>query len=460
MSLSENISKRVADANKEAWPVGAGETAVRSFADCIGVMLGGWKEPVTEIVRRRIGVSDSVPPFGLGITGPEAALIYGTAAHALDFDDTGLGGHPSAVLVPALLAAGLELKSSGRELISAYIAGYEVWAELWRRDPDSLHEKGWHPTAVLGTIAAAAAVACLHGESVKNIETAIGIAASFACGIVANFGSMTKPLQVGRAAANGLEAVKLAQLGITASPDSLDHDVGFLRALSPKDRVDRHAEVSKDYGRQILKHGTNIKLYPICYAAHRVIDAALTLRSQADWRPEDISLINVEIGSVQAKILRHNRPQTVTDAKFSLEFALTAALIAGRVGSAELTDQFIRNELTQALFAKVRSKTVLARDPDDPTHSPYDRVAIELKDGRQFNSGPVAYARGHFRHPAPLDSLRAKFLDCARLVFSPEDARDLFDTLHGLPRIPNIQALSNTPERARTTQHELQTSVI
>src|SRR5690606_28418863 len=139
-----------------------------------------------------------------------------TAAHALDYDDVGLCGHPSAVLVPALLAEGERMQASGSQLLKAYLAGFETWAELISRDADQHHVKGWHPTAVFGTVGVAAAVACLRGLSQEDCIHALGIAASLAGGVVANFGSMTKPFHAGRASAAGIQAVDLAQAGMTA----------------------------------------------------------------------------------------------------------------------------------------------------------------------------------------------------------------------------------------------------
>src|SRR5262249_34000746 len=144
--------------------------------------------------------------LNFGCEAPELALVYGTAAHALDFDDTALSGHPSAILVPTILAEAQEVGADGEAMIVAYVVGYEVWAELIGRDKDQHHGKGWHPTAVFGAIAAAAASASLRKLNESQSANAIGIAASLASGVVANFGSMTKPFQVGHAAQSGITA--------------------------------------------------------------------------------------------------------------------------------------------------------------------------------------------------------------------------------------------------------------
>src|SRR5690606_34228890 len=162
-----------------------------------------------------------------------AALVNGMAAHILDYDDVALDGHPSAVLVPAILAQAEAGSVGGAQMIEAYVAGFEVWAELQAREPGHLHEVGLHPTAVFGAVAAAAACASLRRLDAAGAAAAMAMAASMSAGLVANFGTMTKSFQVGRAAQSGVIAARLAQAGMTASPDALEHDSGFLAALSP-----------------------------------------------------------------------------------------------------------------------------------------------------------------------------------------------------------------------------------
>jgi aconitate decarboxylase len=160
--------------------------------------------------------------------------VNGAAGHALDFDDVALGGHPSTVLVPAVMAEGERLDVSGEEALRAYLVGYEVWAELFRREPDAYHLKGWHPTAVLGTVGATAAVAYLNKLPVDQCRHAIALSASLACGLVANFGTMTKPLHAGRAAAAAIDAVRFAASGLTAAPDAIEHQAATWRRCHRK----------------------------------------------------------------------------------------------------------------------------------------------------------------------------------------------------------------------------------
>jgi 2-methylcitrate dehydratase PrpD len=224
-------------------------------------------------------------------------------------------------------------------------------------------------------------------------------------GLVANFGSMTKPFQVGRAAQSGVQAARLAAAGMTASPDALEHPSGFLAALSPKGRIDHKSELGRWH---ILRHGLNIKRYPVCYALHRSIDAVLETKMEA----AQVQSVEVRVGKLQAAMLRHSSPQNALDAKFSAQFAMAAAVLQHRVGLSELRDEFVRSEPVQQFMRKVRVSTTDEAHPDEPLFAPFDFVTFKLADGRTVKTAEVRHAKGHARNPIGLEELRAKFDDC------------------------------------------------
>jgi 2-methylcitrate dehydratase PrpD len=414
---------------------------VRSgFTDCVGVMIAGRDQPMSRIVAESVGAAFRDDHVLLaGVPAPAAALVYGTAAHALDYDDVGLSGHPSAVLVPAILAEAAESGASGESMARAYLAGYEVWGELIARDQDQHHTKGWHPSAVFGAVAAATACAVLRGLDADKASVATAIAASMAGGIAANFGTMVKPFQVGRAAQSGVQAARLADSGFTAAPDAFEHDLGFLRAISPHGDVDTETPASLGREWRILQHGVNIKLYPVCYGAHRILDAMIGVVRHDGFKADDIAAIEVEMGDTSAAILRNHRPQTGLDAKFSAEFAMAAAAIAGRCGMSEVNDQFVQRPDVQAFFPKVAVKPLTEKSVEEPIHSPFDRVRVTLRDNRAIESEPVAFPRGHFKNPAGADALWDKFADC--IDGAPIDARALFDRLHKVDQLPSVAGI-------------------
>ncbi len=444
--LTRQLAEFIATIAFDRLPAGAVETAKRGAIDCIGVMFAGRDEPVVAIARevfRTAGAQGEARVlFDRGrAPAADAALVNATAAHALDYDDTALDGHPSVVLVPAVLAEGERLGARGTDLIAAYVAGYETWAELTWRDADRHHGKGWHPTAVFGTLAASAAASALARLDAGRTACALGIAASMAAGLVANFGSMMKPFQVGRAAQNGVLAARLAAAGMSASPDALEHRIGFLNAVSPSGRVRVEGDIQAGREWHILRHGINIKRYPVCYAVHRAIDAVLGVAAQRPLAPGDIAEIEVTLGRVQSGMLRQHAPRTALDAKFSAEFAVACAILAGRVGMAELNDAFVADAAVQSLMRKVRVDSVEETDPEDPLFSPADKVRFMLCDGTALDSDPVRRARGHAHNPIGMDDLRAKFTDCVGAALAPGARERLFERLRHFEALPETGAL-------------------
>lgn len=391
-----------------------------AFIDTLGTMVAGRDEPAVALLRAHLAERGSTAAEASVLLGAErahaadAALVNGTAAHALDYDDVALGGHPSTVLVPAILAEAERIGASGARAMAAYLVGFEVWAELIAREPDPLHEKGWHPTAVFGAVGAAAALAALHGLDAGRAAQAVALAGSLAGGLVANFGSMTKPLHAGRAAASAVEAVRLAARGFTASPDAMEHHAGFLAALSPKGRADRAAPARLGEALRIREVGLNIKRYPMCYATHRTIDGVLDLVARHDLRAQDVAAVEAHVGVTQASMLRNHAPRTGLEAKFSLEFAVASAVVARQVGLAELTDGFVARPEVRALFPKLRVTTRDTRCPLEPAFAETDRVLLHTTSGEVLDSGEIRFPRGAAQNPLEEAELHAKFTDCTR----------------------------------------------
>jgi 2-methylcitrate dehydratase PrpD len=240
IALTVGLGSFIAGLRYEDIPKDAIPVIHTGFTDCIGVMIAGRGEPPAQLLKAALAPppGEATLLFGADTAAaPVAAWINGTAAHALDFDDVAQRGHPSTVLVPAILAEAQALGATGRQMALAYAAGYETWAELVRRDADGHHNKGWHPTGIFGAIGAAAACASLRGLSAEQAAHAIALGASQSAGIMANFGTMTKPFHAGRAAHAGVISARLAASGFTAALDALEHPQGFLAAVSPAGRI-------------------------------------------------------------------------------------------------------------------------------------------------------------------------------------------------------------------------------
>jgi len=415
MHLTRDLGVFAAALSFDALPAEAIDIARTGFIDTIATMIAGSRDDAPQLLRRALS-----PPPGkatLYFTGdtapaPEAAWINGTAAHALDYDDVAVRGHPSTVLIPAILAEAEELGASGRDMIAAYVAGYEVWAELSHRDPDDQRPKGWHPTGIFGSIAAAAACTRLRGLSAEQAAMALALAASQASGLMANFGTMTKPFHAGKAAHDGLISARLAEAGFTASLDALEHPSGFLTAVSPAGRVDRDSPPALGKPWHILKNRLGIKKYPACYAVHRSIDGMLDLLKEHPVKPEEIKRIVATISKNRAIMLRNHQPQTGLEGKFSMEFAMAASVIARRASLAEYTDGFVRRPDVQALMQKVELDINENYDPEWSGAALWDQVSIELASGRMLEGAQVRRARGAAELPLSDGELFEKFGTC------------------------------------------------
>ena len=388
-----------------------------AFIDTAACVLAAREEPATRAVaawaRQRGGTPRAAILFGAErLPAAAAALVNGVAGHALDYDDVGLAGHPSGVLVPALWAECEAGGPTGFALVQAYAKGYAVWGELQRRLRVPLHARGWHPSAVFGVVAAAAAVAALRGLDAGQAAHALGVAASQAGGVVANFGSMTKPLHVGRAAEGGIAAVDLVLQGLDASADALDGPAGLLAALGGTDNADLASPCADDLATTLLRQRPGIKQYPVCYAAHRSVDAVLDLAREHGLAAGYIAAIDATISETTVGVLRHHAPAQITTARFSLEFALAAALVRGRLGLAEVAPATLADPRVQALMPRVRTHTVRTSCPLEPSFAYTDQVRITLHDGRVLDSGPVRFARGHAQRPLSEAQLHDKLVSC------------------------------------------------
>ena len=400
----------------------------------------GRDEPVTRAVAAHAAAGHAPGPvpwlFGSGHgTAEAAAMVDATAAHALDFDDYAFSNHVSAVLVPVILACAVGARDpSGARMATAYAAGYEVWGELMTREPDHLHSKGWHPTAVFGPVAAAAAAAHMAGLSAEAAANALALAASHAGGLMANFGSMTKPYHAGMAAASGIRAVRLTEAGLTAQPVALESPVGLLAALSPDRRADRTTPPAFGQRWRIAEARINIKKYPTVGASQRVIDALAALHAEGRMPPAgSVAAVIPSVSVKHAAVMPFADPKSPAEAKFSLPFACAATILWGRVGLAEMTEARLADPALRALMARVRVDAHENYDPDYPVAAVFDVVTLRLTDGTVVRSPEIRHFTGHAKAPLSTAQHWDKFADCAAYGGVPAAAaRAVFDAAQRL----------------------------
>ncbi len=445
--LTTSLAEFVAGIPSRNIPDEAAAIVSMGFTDSIATMIAGRDDPVVSATEQGLKSLKSSGTSRLYFTekqtaSPVAAWINGAAAHAMDYDDVSMLGHPSAVLMPTIMAEAEELGSTGKDMVAAYIAGFEVWGELVYREKGSHRTRGWHPTGIMGTLAAAAACCVLRKLSVEQTQNALGIAASQSSGLVSNFGSMVKPFHAGHAAFAGIMAARYAMAGMVASEDAIEHPQGFLSAVSEVGDVDRDTPTDH-LGSEwhILKRKLSIKRYPVCYGTHRIIDATLALVEKEPFDPSDIERITAHIGKVQTNMVRHLHPKTGLQGKFSFEFVIASSIVEKRVGLRELTDDFVNRDDIQKIIACVERVVTEEYDPKMENYPYHDHIEVYLKDGRKLESEKVARAKGHAENPINTEELWDKFDDCLSAAYPAEQRRALFDKLQNIESLPTANAL-------------------
>jgi 2-methylcitrate dehydratase PrpD len=415
------------------WAAGCGrahepEAIARAHAaliDTLGCMLAGVHEQGPRRVRATIsawGEGSSTVVGAAGAPAPWAALANGTAAHALDFDDNDIpaASHPSAVLVPAILA--LAEPKDGRlgDVFDAYIVGLEVMARVGEAVNMGHYKKGWHATSTIGNLGAAAACGRLLGLDAARMGAAISIATSSASGYQSQFGTMTKPLHAGLAAKNGLIAASLASQGLRGSEEALDGAASFLTLLADKDAPGFH-DLAARLGNPlaITHYGLSVKRYPCCYYLARSLDAVLSLRTAHNLSPADVTGVVIQMLDRNAGILRYPKPMSVDEARFSAPYGIAVALETGALRISDFRAGALGRPGVQALMPRIQLKPYASRaasgelSADEP-----DTVTIKLASGEHI-SKTVASAYGSARDPLSRADLLEKFRDCAKVSLPP-----------------------------------------
>ena len=434
------------------------DRAVAAFADTIGVALAGAAEPsvglAVRVARAQFATTGAPSTTVVGaelLSSGGAAFVNAVAAHALDYDDVSsmVEGHPSALLVPVLLALAERDGASGRDIIEAYLVGLHVASGVGAGfDMRAAYARGWHLTSVLGVLGGAAAAARLKRLDLAQALMAIGIAGSLASGSRANFGTMTKPLHVGVAALNAILAVDLAQSGFSANPDIIEEPLGFL-ALHAESMIDS-AAIEQALARPVGAAATRIdvKRYPCCYHTHRMIEAALELRprllaggSAADLA-DTVESVRITTSPGGTAALLYHWPTTPTEAKFSAEYTVSAALVDGAISGTTFEEPALDRAAVRALMKRVEvgERGIPPIGPGAWQDS-YAVVEVLQRDGGRL-AERVDVPKG--AHPNPLSEpeLKEKFAACAaRHPFLTIDGETVFGLVSSLRDDENAGSL-------------------
>lgn len=417
-------------------------TARRAFADTLGCIYLGADHPNTLSVLETVRGWGHGPAQIIGhdvrLAPPWAALVNGTAAHALDFDDWEDPGitHPSAAIFPAILAIASKDMDLGA-LLDAWIVGVEVIMRIGEAVNMTHYEIGWHTTNTLGAIGATAACARLTRLNAEQAQHAISLSTSMLGGFTSQFGTTTKPLHAGLAAKSGVMAATLATNKATAQSGVFEHPAGFLSTMT-RAEPDKLASALSKLGQAsaISQYGLHTKKYPSCGCTHLIIEACEVIKRTHDLDPGQIARVDTQISDIAYSVLPYGVPADRTEALFSVPWCAAVALENGTVRIADFDAATLAREDLRALAARV-AVSQHARAPGLAFHPSFpDTLTVHLKDGTRL-SHSVAYPIGSPTRPLSDDMLQQKFMDCVAGRMPALHAQSLYEKI-----IQNSRAIS------------------
>jgi 2-methylcitrate dehydratase PrpD len=452
-SLTAYVAEWAASLPADEIPSNVREVATRHVLDGYGLALSGHAEESHAILRRYLagsGAGSEAHVLGSArlASAELAALVNGLGMHAMDFDDTqlatdpgsvyGLLTHPTAPVLGAASAVAELEGASGEELLVAYVIGVEVACRIADAVNPRHYQDGFHSTGTIGAFGAAAAAGRLMGLDAGQMRTALGIAAPLGGGYRENFGTMSKPLHAGQAAAGGVFAARLAREGFTAAQTILEAPRGFYHAAAGD------FEPSRIEGRLgdpffFESPGISIKPYPSGSLSHPGQDAVLELIEEYDIKPDDVTSAIAATNSATTNALIYPMPQTALEGKFSFPFLLAIAILRRKVGVEEFTDAVVTSPEVQEMMRRCRHIS----DPEIDArgfHLMETRIEIELADGRRVTR-TASVATGHPEKPMSRERLEAKFMECATLAIDEADARRAADMIWDLGALSSVREL-------------------
>ncbi|MEQ9330701.1 MmgE/PrpD family protein [Thalassobaculum sp.] len=415
--------------------------------DTLAVTMAGGAEPGVRALAGTLvpdAGDEAVPSFwgAERYRRDDAALLIGMASHVLDYDDVSVLAmcHPSVPVLSALLAAADRRQTSGRTLLEAFAVGTEVLIRLGQAMGFRHYALGFHATATLGTVGAAAACARLLGLDRRQTGHALAIAASMASGLRANFGSMVKSLHVGIAAANGLKAARLAAGGIEGTADAFDGE-GYLHAFSGGQVTVWPEGLDLGAPFAVAEPGFEQKRYPCCYMLHKIIEATLALRRDSGLGLDDVASMSVDMPNGATKPLIHPYPRSGLNALFSAPYAVVAGLTDGRIDLRSFTDEAVVRPGVQERLRDVAvvEDTAPPKQGAEVGAAPVT-VTLHPVAGEPVSRSVTALP-GSLQDPITPDQARSKWTDCLKRAnpgADPGAVDRLFDDGAGLADMPRV----------------------
>ena len=415
MEVTRTLARYLVTSRWEDIPERVRHEAARALLNWLGCAVGGCRHETVE--RALAAVQPFCGPPQAAVLGRaervdilHAALLNGISSHVLDFDDTHARAiHPSAPVLPALLALSEWRKVSGAEFVHAFVLGVEAEERIGLSVFPEHYEAGWHITGTAGVFGAAAAAGKLLGLDGQKMAWALGIAATQSAGLQEMFGTMCKSLHPGRAAQGGLTAALLAAKGFTSSEQAIEAPRGFARVLSTK--FDPEV-ITAGLGERFELLSNMYKPYACGLVVHAAIDGCIEICREHGLAPEAIEAVELAVSPLVLRLTGKTAPQSGLEGKFSVYHAVSAAIVHGAAGEAQFSDACVRDPRVVALRNRVSARE------DSAIGRTEARVTIRTRDGRTFGRH-VEHALGTLARPMSDADLEAKFRGLARKVLPP-----------------------------------------
>ena len=438
--LTQLLASKAAELDYGDLPPSARELARQCVLDYFGVALAGAGDELVRLLLDELSEAGGAPHAGVighdaRLPALSAALVNGAAAHARDYDDVNMAmpGHPSVAILPGLLAVAELRRSSGREVMTAFVAGYEIACRIGAALRPGHYNFGYHSTGTIGSFGAAAACARLLGLDAEATAIALGIAGTQAAGLKSQFGTMCKPFHAGKAAQNGLLAARLAWRGFSSRADIIECVQGFALTHGP-DFTPEAALADPEDGLHLFAN--LFKYHAACYLTHAPIECARRLRQDHRLEPQAITRITLRLDASCERVCNILAPIDGLQSKFSLR--QTVAMALSGIDTASLGAYSSDNARDPGLV-RLRERVVL--DWQDSWPQTLAELDLELADGRRLTA----------RHDAGIPEpdiadqgrrLAAKFDSLVEPVLGGSRTRELRETIAGLDDLGDIGRLT------------------
>jgi 2-methylcitrate dehydratase PrpD len=441
MGTTEKIAKFVFETNYDALPTETIEIAKKAIIDSVGITLAGYKEKggsiVTKIIRELGGASQTrIVVDGVKAPVTDVAFAHGAMAEFLDYGDSynAPTTHPSCTVVPVVLALGEKLRSSGRDVIEAYVLGMEIGGKVgFGAVPNATSGIVWSPIKYLGCLQATIAAAKMLKLDMDQIRVALAIVSTTVGGPMATFWSMIKGIHSGDTARSGIMAALLAKGGFTGEKNIIEIKGGFADSVFGEGNYDLD-KMTSNLGNpyHIIKPGLDFKKYPCCFGTQWSLDALIPILEKHKISYEDIE--NVElISPLSHKFLNRPNPETEIEAKFSLQYVIGATILDGRPVIDTFHEPRIFDARQREAMKRIKithSKAALIRSPEWENN-----VTVRMKNGQEYKNSV------DFPTPLSFDDIVAKYEQCAQIVLPPKQVKRSIELLKNLDTVKDVTVL-------------------